>query len=452
MRLAEALRIQPGTSAAFIGAGGKSSALRKLVEELEPQCPVLLTTTTHLAKGQSDLARHHLVLNPGDGPKKVLPLLEIHRTVLVTGPLDGATEKWVGLPPDLLGAVWEAARGQPAAGSGERVALLIEADGARGRSWKAPAPHEPVVPDWIDLVVPMVGLDVIGQSADSDLTHRSELVQKQLGIAPSDSVSAKDVAKLLASPGGGLQGVPVGSKVRVLLNKVDTESRLAAARQIAGDLIRSERVAAVVIGAVRDTPPAVECWGRVAGVILAGGGSSRLGQPKQLVAWRGRVLVWHAARAAIDAGLSPVVVVTGAEADGVAAALRDEPVELVYNPRWQSGQSTSVLAGLEAVEGRAEAVCFLLADMPRIPPDLIRREVDAHRRTLSPIIAPWAGGRWANPALFDRSVFDSLRSLRGDRGGRTLFDRYPVLRIEWDDAILLDVDTPDDLAALERGS
>jgi molybdenum cofactor cytidylyltransferase len=188
----------------------------------------------------------------------------------------------------------------------------------------------------------------------------------------------------------------------------------------------------------------------VAGVVLAAGGSSRLGRPKQLIDWRGRALVWHAARTALDAGLLPVVVVTGAEATAVGNALSGQAVEIVYNPRWVGGQSTSVRAGVEAVIGRAEAICFLLADMPRVPPDLIRREVETHRRTLSPIVAPWAGGRWANPALFDRAVFQDLLMLRGDRGGRALFERYPVLRVEWDESILLDVDTPEDLERLEK--
>jgi molybdenum cofactor cytidylyltransferase len=144
------------------------------------------------------------------------------------------------------------------------------------------------------------------------------------------------------------------------------------------------------------------------------------------------------------------VVVTGAEADAVATALNGEAIEVVYNPRWQNGQSTSVIAGLEAVEGRAEAICFLLADMPRVPADLIRQEVEVHRRTLNPIVAPWAGGRWANPAVFDRAVFEDLRGLVGDRGGRALFARYPVLRVDWDDSILLDIDTPEDLGRLEH--
>lgn len=465
MRLAEALRIRTGTTVAFTGAGGKSSALRRLAEELAPQGPVILTTTTRLGKEQSDLAHHHLVLTSPEGLKALSGLLDRHGCVLVTGPLDTTRSKWTGLGPTEIGALhqetgswkrvtgnWEqeAGSGERGAGGGRRPVVLIEADGARGRSLKAPAEHEPVVPEWVDVAVPVVGLDVLGESLGSDLVHRGDLVGARLGLTGSDRISENHIAGLLISPDGGLKGVPGSAEVRVLLNKVDSEEQRSAARAISEQVLREGRMAAVAFGSVLRPSPVAECWGRVAGVILAAGGSSRLGRPKQLIEWRGRPLVWHAAQTAFDAGLSPVVVVTGAGATAVGDAVGGQAVEIVYNARWESGQSTSVRAGVEAVIGRVEAICFLLADMPRVPSELIRREVEVHRRTLSPLVAPWAGGRWANPAVFDRSVFEDLLSLRGDRGGRALFDRYPVLRVEWDESILLDVDTPGDLERLER--
>lgn len=465
MRLAEALRILPGSSVAFTGAGGKSSALRRLAEELVPQASVILTTTTRLGKDQSDLAHHHLVLTSAEDLRALPGLLERHGSVLVTGPLDASGSKWIGLsPPQMAGLHEKRAKGrlrtgtrEGGAGGGKREAgsgpppavTLIEADGARGRSLKAPARHEPVVPEWVDVVVPVVGLDVLGETIGSELVHRGDLVSARLSLGSSEPISEVHITSLLSSPDGGLKGVPPSAEVRVLLTKVEDEERRRAGRHIAASLLREPGISAVAIGSLPQASPVAECWGRIAGVVLAAGGSTRLGQPKQIVEWRGRPLVRHAAQAALDAGLSPVVAVTGAGAGVVGDALRDLPVEIVYNPRWESGQSTSVRAGVEAVKGRAEAVCFLLADMPRVPPDLIRRELEAHRRTLSPIVSPWAGGRWANPVLFDRAVFEDLLSLRGDRGGRALFDRYPVLRLEWDESILLDIDTPGDLKRLE---
>jgi molybdenum cofactor cytidylyltransferase len=209
-------------------------------------------------------------------------------------------------------------------------------------------------------------------------------------------------------------------------------------------------VRAVVLGSLPSTQPALEIFGHVAGVVLAAGGSTRLHQTKQLVIWRGKPLVWHAVRAALEGGLSPVVVVVGAEAEAVRAALRDEPVRFVHNRAWQEGQSTSVRAGLAAVEQQAEAVVFLLSDTPMVDLRLVRALAREHRLSLSPIAAPQAGGRWANPVLFDRITFRDLASLYGDMGGRLLFDRYRMAGIQWDPSILLDIDTAEDLRELER--
>jgi molybdenum cofactor cytidylyltransferase len=184
--------------------------------------------------------------------------------------------------------------------------------------------------------------------------------------------------------------------------------------------------------------------------VLAAGGSTRLNEPKQLIEWQGHPLVWRAAWAALEAGLAPVVVVVGAEAERVRAALHDLPVLIVDNPGWEGGQSTSVRAGLAAVRATAEAAVFLLADMPFVTAEIVRAVAAEHRHTLTPIVAPRAGGRWANPVLFDRAVFGDLMALSGDVGGRALFSRHRVASFECDESIVADIDTREDLRRLRR--
>jgi molybdenum cofactor cytidylyltransferase len=170
-----------------------------------------------------------------------------------------------------------------------------------------------------------------------------------------------------------------------------------------------------------------------------------MGEPKQLLPWDGEPLVRRAARTALTAGLSPVVVVTGAAAERVGRAVDDLAVQIAYNPAWQSGQSSSLAAGLQALPVEIGAAIFLLADQPFVPPELLRELVALHARTFSPLVAPQADGRRANPVLFDRTTFPELRALTGDVGGRRLFSRYPVAWLPWLDArLLLDVDTPED--------
>ena len=191
----------------------------------------------------------------------------------------------------------------------------------------------------------------------------------------------------------------------------------------------------------------------VAGIILAAGASRRMGRSKQLLLWRGKPFICQVAHTALDAGLAPAVVVTGAEADDVRAALAGVPVEIVHNPGWAEGQSTSVRMGLQALSPETTAAIFLLADQPHIPVELVRALAERHAQTQPPIVAPMIEGRRGNPVLFDRSTFPDLMSLRGDAGGRLLFSRYSITAVPWDDAsLLLDVDTLEDYQRLLKSA
>lgn len=441
MRLADALRVTPRRTVAFVGAGGKSSAMARLAAELAPHGPVVLTTTSKLALSQAALAESHLIVQDAASLGSLPAMLEEHRSVLITRGVARGEPKWLGLDLSSLEALkrTSAQLGAP---------LLIEADGARGRSLKAPAPHEPVVPSFADLVVPVAGLDVVGMPLEEAWVHRVDRVAQVLGLRPGARIEVEHVAALLGAPEGGLQGVPPGAEVRVLLNKADTPERLEAGRSIARFLLANRRIQAAVVGSMVEEPPAREVFGRVAGIVLAAGASRRLQQPKQLIRWRGRPLVWHAAWAALEAGLSPVIVVGGAESNAVRNALKDLPILFVHNPDWDFGQSTSVRAGLQAVGTGIEGVLFLLSDTPMVTDRVLRALLTEHRRTVTPIVAPRVLDRWANPVLFDRVTFPALRELEGDQGGRAIFDRFRVAGIHWDDSITFDVDTPEDLAQL----
>jgi molybdenum cofactor cytidylyltransferase len=349
----------------------------------------------------------------------------------------------LGIEEDLLEEVRQRTREAGAV-------LLVEADGARGLSLKAPAAHEPVIPPSADLVVLTAGLDILGKPLDEAHVHRPGRVAALLGLQAGALIDAGHVAAVLTSESGGLHRVPAGAEVRVLLNKAETSERIAGGRVVAERVLASPRIRSVLLGAVALEDPVRQAHGRVAGVVLAAGGSERLGRMKQLVQWRGKALVQHAIQAAIEGGLSPVVVVIGAEAEAVRQAIAAEAVSVVENRAWREGQSGSVIAGLAAVESQAEAVIFLLSDVPFVDRELVLALVAEHRRTLAPLIAPSVEGQRATPVLFDRVAFHELHHLKGDQGGRALFDRFPSRSVPWQADILFDIDTPDDLHALEQ--
>ncbi len=441
MQLHEALRFQRGWSVALTGAGGKSSAMARLAAELSADSPVIITSTTKLALHQTDMANHHMVLRRGSDILPISGLIKEKQSILVTGPSSENEPKWVGLGPEMIVALRKLA-------DRSRATLLIEADGARGRSLKAPDDHEPVIPAFTDLVLNVVGMDVVGKRVDSPYVHRPERVASVLGISVGDPITPGHLAALVTSPQGGLKGVPAIAEFHVLLNKIDVAGGRDNAQQAASAMLSSPRLRSISLGSMTEDRPVWRVYGRVAGVVLAAGGSRRMGKVKQLILWKGKPLVWHVVSAALESGLTSIVVVLGAEADAVRAVLNGMQVEFVVNPDWDHGQSTSVRSGLDAVIGNVEGAMFLLADMPKIHARLLDSLIEYHRRTLTPIIAPRAGGRWGNPVLFDKTTFEGLAQLSGDRGGRTLFDHYRVGGIDTDESVLFDVDNPGDMRKL----
>jgi molybdenum cofactor cytidylyltransferase len=167
--------------------------------------------------------------------------------------------------------------------------------------------------------------------------------------------------------------------------------------------------------------------------------------------------VRQVAETALQAGLWPVVVVTGFRAADVSSALNGLPVNLVHNPEYQQGQSTSIRAGINSlnpgdVHSSIGSAIFLLADQPQIPVDVIRALVESHGQNMQPILAPLVlEERRANPVLFDRDTFADLLQLTGDMGGRGIFDKHRVEYLPWhDDILLFDVDKPEDYQRLKE--
>lgn len=191
----------------------------------------------------------------------------------------------------------------------------------------------------------------------------------------------------------------------------------------------------------------------VAAIILAAGGSTRMGELKQLLPVDGQPMVRRVTQMACAAGLAQVIVVIGAQADRVQEAVHGLPVEIVVNEQWAAGMSRSVRAGLEAVRPDIQAALIVLADQPRLTPALLQKLVSRYEATRATIVAPFYQGRQGNPVLFDRALFAELMAIEGDQGGRSLLARYPeqIERVEVDDpAVVLDIDTREEYEQLDH--
>jgi molybdenum cofactor cytidylyltransferase len=447
VQLSKALRIAPGDVVAFVGGGGKTTAMFRLAEELaQKQVRVLTTTSTRIFAAQIKRAPAHVTFDPQrQSSADILPQLETaldkHSHVLLIGQTDEQSGKAFGLPSEIIDYL---------AAGGHFDVIINEADGSRMRPFKAPAEHEPVIPASTTLVAPMVGLDVLGQPLRDDFVHRAERVSYLSNTPVGQPVTINTIAATMRHPDGGLKNIPAQARVIPLLNKVESHKDLAAARQIAEKLLACPQINSVALGAVRQPDsPVAEVYGRVAAVVLAAGGSSRFGSPKQLARWGEQSFIERAVEAALASQAEPVLVVLGAEVEQSRALLANYPVQIIQNKRWAEGQSTSMQAGLAHLPAHINGVIFHLVDQPAVTPDVIDALIGRYRQTLAPVIWPEFEGKRGNPVLFDRRLFAELAQIGGDIGGRPVLiaHQHEAERvIVTNEGVLLDFDRPQDLA------
>ena len=187
---------------------------------------------------------------------------------------------------------------------------------------------------------------------------------------------------------------------------------------------------------------------RVAGVLLAAGTSTRFGDDNKLVATLdGEPLVRHAARTLLDASVAPVVVVVGHEADRIRDALAGLDLRFVANDAYAEGQSTSVRAGIGALDATIDAAVVALGDMPFVDPDTVETLVSAYEAGVGDAVAASHDGQRGNPVLFDQRFFADLTAVEGDIGGRQILvksDRSACVAVP-DSGVRRDIDDPDDL-------
>ena len=185
-------------------------------------------------------------------------------------------------------------------------------------------------------------------------------------------------------------------------------------------------------------------------LVLAAGDSSRFGSAKQLVRVAGRPLLHTAVTRAAEVTGNALIVVLGAGAARLAPLLKHSPGSIVINREWREGLGSSIRAGVAKLPPACNAVMLLLADQAAVTADDLRRLVGTWRKQPQCIAAALYGGVSGAPAIFPRSAFRELCELRGDVGARALLRRNAarVVRVPMPSAAI-DIDTPEDLLALE---
>jgi molybdenum cofactor cytidylyltransferase len=191
----------------------------------------------------------------------------------------------------------------------------------------------------------------------------------------------------------------------------------------------------------------------VAAVVLAAGASRRMGGPNKLLLPIGGVpMVRHTVQRVVDAGASPVVVVTGHHASEVRDALAGLDITFAHSEDPDGPTSSSLHAGLRALPDSTSATLVMLADMVLVTSDMVRDVVRAMAEARAPLVVSEYGDVQAPPLAFARSLWPELLAWHGEGCGKSVVRAHigEAWRLSWPVESLADVDTPEDYAELNR--
>jgi molybdenum cofactor cytidylyltransferase len=189
---------------------------------------------------------------------------------------------------------------------------------------------------------------------------------------------------------------------------------------------------------------------KVAGIVLAAGASTRMGRNKLLLRVAGETLVRRAVRVAGEAGLDPVVVVTGHARERIEQEIADMDCTPVFNADHGAGIQTSAASGVAGVAGTCDAAVVMLADMPFVTARMLRTLVERYREEAPPLVVSRYGGEVnAPPMLYDQVLFREVARMRAGCGREVVRRHHDrALQVDWPAARLRDLDRPGDYEAV----
>ena len=250
--LIEALGIKAKEVISLVGAGGKTTLMFGLAQELFLSGKKVVTTTTTKILTPTPGKTSSLFIDPDEEKIKdfVRHHLDQHHHITVAiGRLESGKLK--GISPNLVNGLW----------SLHGIDTIItEADGAAGRPVKAPRENEPVIPTSTTLVVAVLGVDGMGRELNEENVYQPERVSRITGIPVGERLTDEAMALLMTHPEGIFKGIPFSSRVVSFLNKVDIPDGISKARGIAQKILNKKhrQIERIVLGQLRREPPVVE--------------------------------------------------------------------------------------------------------------------------------------------------------------------------------------------------
>jgi molybdenum cofactor cytidylyltransferase len=413
MKLHQAFEVVRGDVVAFIGAGGKTSALLGLgYELLDLGWRVLATTTTTIQEDQLKLIPHAM---PYDSQaEQISQALSDYGFAFLYDRLSNG--KVYGSPINEIKHLLDTI---------DSDVLLVEADNADGMLLKSPYSDEPSIPDEATLVIPVASLGVLNQPLDEKHVYNPQAMIDKYGFYEGSLVRSPWIAQVLRDEELGLRGIPENARVIAFINQASADDFLRGrGRLIARMALKSPRLQAVALGAVRAVEPIYEVQRAVGALVLAAGKASHMGEAKVLLAWsHGQNTLEHILEQLFRVRLTRINVVTGHYAEQIKPLVKAMGVKPVHNRAFKTGKMiSSIKAGLRAMPDHISAALIVLGDQPRIEPKIIFRILQAYAEGQGDLIVPRYQMERGYPILVARRYWQDLLALQNHQAVDEVFD------------------------------
>ncbi|KXB06775.1 hypothetical protein AKJ52_01600 [candidate division MSBL1 archaeon SCGC-AAA382C18] len=245
MNISESFELGGGETVTFVGAGGKTSTMFRLASEFSFFGLSIVTTTTKIFEWEGKKADFLLISEDIEDLENLISALSEGKIVTIASG-KSKDEKLIGVEPEFADEI--NAQISP-------DILVIEGDGASKKSFKAPADYEPVIPASSDLIVPIVGIDVVGETLNSENVHRPKKVCEISHFEIGDTVTPEMIGQVVGHEKGGRKNVPSDASLIPLLNKVDDESKEIAEEVAKKILSYTRQIDKVALGCIiRENP------------------------------------------------------------------------------------------------------------------------------------------------------------------------------------------------------
>ncbi len=433
----DVLQLQAGDVVALVGAGEKHAVIQAIERECaQKQWRLVILTTVPLSLTELALFSSSSPLPTADQiPARNTLYYQSIETDRVTGLTSAHVDQVIAQQR------WDV--------------LVIVADTARGLPLKAPRDYEPVIPLATTLVIPVASLNALKKPLSDDQIYNAERIASLTRTPLNTRLKTRAMARVIASPQMGLKAVPATARVIPILHDVPVwGSRLARARVLAKQILNAPRINSVILAHFdsEKIPNAIlEVQSRVGAVIVAAGKATRMGDAKVLLPWVDeRPILQHIIRRLQSGCVSPVVVVTGEWRKEVSEAAQEGGARVTHNPDYAQGEMLSSLqAGIRELQQlpACDAMLLVLGDQPSLRTSLVRRMLALFAQQRPRLIIPSFEMRRGHPILIRRDIWDEFLNIPQGGTPRSVIQKYSaeiVYLNVWDDAILRDIDTPED--------